>query len=279
MVKISIFLFATLIHFSCSTIDNIALDYPNDLILKENIIHVKGVKGKSLVGTKRKLKYDKLYQGQLKEGWTITSDLFDKTPGGFFSKESFERSLYQNSGIEINEVTSKTSDKFQLSIADSSQTWVAFCLQLYEGKSTNYDIQNRIDFSKAKSQKSDFKVTFINVTDTTKTKWELELKYNRETPNGIISAFLNEGMANEKGQLTNGKDTIIIKPLFIKGKQLENNQYAEIIKIVGGYEFIVSNKTIGIVDLYKQSISYMEGEHEFNLITTVASTALLVRNR
>lgn len=269
----------TLFLYSCSSTNNMILDFPNHLITIENTVHVKGTKGKGIVGTKRNLIYNKLYSGKLKEGWTKTSDIIDKFPHGFFSKETFERSIYDNLGIEIDEVTSKTSDKFQFSLTDSTQTWIAFCSQQYEGKSTRYDIQNKIDFSKAKSQKSDFEVTLINLTDTTRTNWKLELKYNRKTPNGIISAFIKEGMATETGQLSNGKDTIVIKPLFVKGKKLENNEYAKIIKIVGGYEFILNNKTIGIVDLYKQTINLFDTNSKYNPITTITATSLLLRKR
>lgn len=271
-------LLIVLFNFSCST-SKMNLDFPKELISSENTIYVKGTKGKGLVGTKRKLVYDKLYQGKLKEGWTITTNIFDKTPGGFFSKESFKRSLYQNLGVDINDVTSKMSDKFQFTVSDSEQTWLALCYQRYEGKSTNYDILDKVNYSKGMSQKSNFRVSFINISDTTKSNWQLELKYERETPNGIIQTFIKEGIPIETGQLTNESDTILIKQLYIKGKHLENNQYADIIKIVGGYEFILNNKTIGMVDLYKQSISLIDANNKYNAVTAAAATSLLLRVR
>lgn len=278
IIILCILLIIVTINYSCST-SKMNLDFPTHLITQENTIHVKGTKGKGLVGTKRKIIYEKYYEGKLKEGWSKTSDIVDKFPHGFFSKETFERSIYENLGLEIDEITSKTSDKFQFSITDSTQTWVAFCSQLYEGKSTNYNILKKLDFSKGKSQKSDFKVMFVSSNVTQKSNWVLELKYERETPNGIIQAFMNEGMAIETGQISNGTDTIIIKQIFVRGKKLGNNQYADIIKITGGYEFVMNNKTIGMVDLYKQSISLMDFNNQNNSIVTAAATSLLLRNR
>ncbi len=149
----------------------------------------------------------------------------------FFSKETFKRSLYENIGIEIDDVTSKTSDKFQFTISDSINTWVAFRAQTYMGESTNYKILDKVDFTKGKFQKSDYKVMLVSSNVTQNSNWVLELKYERETPNGMIQAYMNEGMAIETGQISNGTDTIIIKQIFVRGKKLENNQYADIVKL------------------------------------------------
>jgi hypothetical protein len=246
------------------------LDFSNELISKENTIHIKGTRGKGLVGCTRNLKFDNYYKGKLKEGWTKTSDIIDKFPYGFFSKETFERSLYKNLGVDINEVTSKTSDKFQFTISDTSNTWVAFCSQIYEGKSTNYDILDKVNYSKGKSQKSDFNVQFISITDTLQPNWKLELKFDRETPDGAFQTFLNVGMAIE---------TITIEPIFLRGKEIEKNKYADIIKIVGGYKFSYKNKPIAVVDKYKQTISLFELNNPFKTIITSSAASLLLRGR
>lgn len=54
------------------------------------------------MGTKRKLVFNKLYNGKLKECWTKTSDIIEKLPHGFFSKGTFEISLYENLRLEID---------------------------------------------------------------------------------------------------------------------------------------------------------------------------------
>ncbi|WP_147392245.1 hypothetical protein [Algoriphagus lacus] len=240
---------------------------------------MKKTKGKSLVGTKRTILYDKLYEGKLKEGWTITSDIIDKTPGGFFSQETMERSIYYNLGVKIDQVSSKTSDRFQFNLSDSSQEWIGFCFQLYQGKSTSYDFFNEVNFSRGNAQRSDFKARFISLTDSLTSPWNLEMHYERETPKGIIQTFLSEGMAIETGQISNGIDTIIISPIFVKGGKLDNGQYADVIKIIGGYEFVLNNKTLGIVDMYNQSFSVMESKDEHRIIIAAAATALLLRAR
>lgn len=267
-----------LVSFSCSN-NIIILENHGDSVKPDIVIKVKGTKGKVLVGTKRKIIYDRFYEGKLKEGWTRTSDIVDKFPYSFFSKESFERSLYKNAGLTIDNITSKTTDRFQFTVSDSLETWLAFCSQLYEGKSTNYDIRKQFDFSTGKSQKSDFKVTFISLYDTLTPKWDFALGFKRETPDGFIQTFLKEGMPVESGHLNNGIDTIFIKPLFIKGKQIGNNQYIDIIKIVGGYEFVHHNTTIGMVDLYQQSISLYDLRNKHNSIVNASATALLLRIR
>ena len=266
------------INYSCST-SKMNLDFSNEIISKENTIHIKGTRGKGLVGSTRNLEFDKYYNGKLKEGWTKTSDIVDKFPYGFFSKETFERSLYKNLGLDINDITSKTSDKFQFTISDTSNTWVAFCSQIYEGKSTNYDILDKVNYSKGKSQKSDFNVQFISITDKLQPNWKLELKFDRETPDGAFQTFLNVGMAIETGQISNGIETITIEPIFLRGKEIENNKYADIIKIVGGYKFIYGNKPIAIVDKYKQTISLFELNNPFNTIITASATSILLRGR
>lgn len=276
--KVTCLIILILSFYSCST-SKMSLNIPNDQSKQEITIEVKGTKGKGFVGTKRNLRFDKYYKGKLKEGWTISSDIVDKSPFPFFSKESMKRTLYENLGVDIDDITSKRSDKFQFTISDSLNTWLALCSQKNESKSTNYNILNRVDFSKGKAAKSDFNVNFFVVSDSLQPQWKLELKFDVEIPDGFTQNFLKEGMAIDNGHISNGTDTIIIKPLFLRGKEIEKNQYADMIKIVGGYEFIYNDIRIGRVDLYKTSITLSTFNNSFNSILTVAATAILLRNR
>jgi hypothetical protein len=44
------------------------------------------VKGKLLPGVSRTLEFEKEFIGKFKDGWKVSSDKYDKTPGGIFKK-------------------------------------------------------------------------------------------------------------------------------------------------------------------------------------------------
>jgi hypothetical protein len=281
--KISFFLLfiITVVTSSCKTA-KIILDVPSDVSNHATKIGVSGIRGKGLPGSKRPLKFEQEFTGTFKDGWVVTSDIFDKTPGGIFSAEAVKRGLLSNMGIEINNVTSKKTDKYQFTVSDSKNSIIAFCYQKYLGKSINYNIKNRIDFSTATNEASSFVASFLYETGLEKSEWFLELKYDRETPGGIVATNLREGMAIEKGFLANKTDTIHIKPLFIKrnAEKIAEKSIVKSFEIVGGYEFMYDKKTIGIVDLFNPSIWFFaESNTKFKSLVASAATALLLRRR
>lgn len=264
---------------SC-TPTRMVLDVEESIANSAEKIRVSGVKGKRIPGSKHPIVYENLFSGTVKDGWIVESDVYDKTPGGLFSAEATKRNLFLNFGIAINDVTSKRSDKYQFSISDSVNSVFGFCKQYYLGESTNYDIKNRVDFSIANKQSSSFAASFLLSNTSKNTEWLLELRYERETPGGIIAKTFKEGMAAENGFITNRTDTIFINTLFSKAvsrKQPEKS-YSMPFPVIGGYEFKMNDVTIGIVDVYNSSIWFFN-DSGYKSIVAAASTALLLRNR
>ncbi len=256
------------------------LDVPDSVSNHSEKISVSGVRGKGLPGSKRSIKFDRQFSGTLKNGWTISSDIYDKNSGGFFTKESLKRNLLLNFGLGINDVTSKQRDNYQFSVSDASSSVIVFCKQLYLGKSKEYNIQNKVDFSISEKQTSNFMASMLLFSEGNYSDWKLRLNYERETRNGVISTTLMEGMPEETGFITNKTDTIFISTIFAKalsGKNWEKSN-AMPFPVVGGYAFKVKNVTIGMVDMYNYSVLFLN-EPKFKTIITAAATALLLRNR
>lgn len=226
MVKIFLSLLCVIILaniLSC-TPAKFVLDVPDNITSNAKKIIVSGVKGKRLPGTSHTIKYEHQFSGTLKDGWVVSSDIYDKTPGGFFSDESNRRNLLLNFGIGINDVNSKRSDKYQFNISDSISSAIVFCKQVYVGKSKEYDIMKKADFSISEKQTSSF-IASIFLTNSKKSEeWSLNLNYERETHGGIVSTILKEGMPAEHGFMTNKTDTISINTVFanaLSGKNWE----------------------------------------------------------
>lgn len=280
-VKLLISLAIVITAFSCKT-SKMSLNIPSELSARAERVGVSGITGKGLPGAKRTINFEKDFTGQFKDGWVVSSDIYDKTPGGMFSAEATKRNLLQNAGININNVISKRVDKFQFTISDSNKSIIAFCHQQYLGKSLSYNIKNRVDFSTATNQASSFVCTFSQINKTGKTEWLLVLSYDRETPGGIIATTLRKGMAIEKGFIANSTDTIYIKPVFVDrnaGKIPENSPFKSF-EVVGGYEFTLNQITIGIVDLFNRSIWFFpDSNTNYKTIVAAAGTALLLRVR
>lgn len=276
-----LFTFIMAIMTSCSP-TKIMLDVPEQLITEADKIKVSGVKGKGIPGSKRALKFEREFSGEFKDGWTFETDIYNKTPGGVFSAESAKRNLFLNLGIGINDVTSRLIDKYQFKLSDKKSSVIVVCRQQYLGKSTSYDILNRANFSIANRQISSFAATILLSNNSVIADWFLELNYDRETPGGIIATTLREGMAIENGFVTNKTDTIQIKSLQIKrnAEKLPENSAFKSFDVVGGYEFKLKDKIIGIVDLFNPSIwLFVEPNTNYKTIVVAAATALLLRNR
>lgn len=267
---------------SCSSA-RILLDVPEHIVSKQTEkINVKGVKGKGLPGSKRPIKFEHKYSGIFKDGWVVSSATYDKTPRGIFSAEASKRSLLLNLGLNINDVISKTSDRFQFTLSDSINTMIVFCNQQQFGQSINYKFKDKGEFSLPKTHSSSFGAVLLPGANSVKAEWRLVLKYNLETYGGTIAAILSEGTAVENGFLTDKTDTIFIKPLLIKkySGNMVNKIGGASFKIVGGYEFRMGDNTIGIVDLINPSFTFFtETNTIYKLVIAAASTALLLRNR
>lgn len=272
-------LLVSLFLLSCTSV-KMSVDVPVSMNEQYGLVKVSGVKGKMLPGASRPLRFESHFKAVFRDGWNVSSDIFDKTPGGFFSEESFKRSFLLNFGIGINDVVSKTADKFNFTIEDSSQSFVVTCHQLYLGKSKNYKIRDIVDYSKRERQVSNFSAILNSRYDTAVKPWLLKLGYDSETPKGIIATTLREGMAVDEGVITNLTDTIQIKPLFIKKATSPKGNFDMLFPVIGGYEFITKEKVIGWVDLYATSIGFSNSiTKSTQLIVAAASTAILLRNR
>ncbi|TWI85774.1 hypothetical protein IQ13_0943 [Lacibacter cauensis] len=187
--------------------------------------------------------------------------------------------MLSNTGLEVNDSVSKTSDSYHFGIADTANAFLVFCSRQYLGKRTNYKAGEKADFSIASQQSSKFSAAFIPPAKTTMDEWYVEMGYNRATPDGVIAATIREGMPLENGFVTNKKYSITIEPLFIKaGKSRTNEQ--EVVKVTGGYSFHYREQVIGVVDLFNASFSFFsETGSTHKLVVAAAASALLLRNR
>ena len=274
-------LFVIILFFliSCTTV-KMSVTAPESIIDKSTIVKVSNIKGKLLPGASRLIKFEKDFVGTFKDGWRVSSDRYDKTPGGIFSEEAIKRSFLLNFGIGINDVISKSSDRFQFNISDSKESLLVLCHQLYLGKSKSYQIKEMFEYSKGERQLSNFSATLHFENSIGENPWLLQLGYDRATPDGIVATTLREGMAIEKGMITNFSDTIHIKPLFIKQATSSKGTHAMPFSVIGGYEFSVGDTSLGWVDLYASSIGFANKITSKNkLIIGAASTAILLRNR
>jgi|GEM_PF-5915576 hypothetical protein len=275
------FIFISMISMtlSCTSI-KMSIDVPANIDDEFSLVRVSRVKGKMLPGASRTLGFEKEFIGNFKDGWKVSSDKYDKTPGGMFSEEAIKRSFLLNFGIGINDVISKSSDRFQFNIGNSKESLLVICHQLYLGKSKSYQIKEMFQYSKGERQFSNFSATMHFENNIGGNPWLLQLGYDRETPDGIVATTLREGMAVEKGLITNVSDTIHIKPLFIKQATSSKGTHAMPFSVIGGYEFSVGETSLGWVDLYASSIGFSNKITSKNkLMIAAASTAILLRNR
>ena len=267
---------------SCYT-SRIVLDVPEQLSGAAQKISVGGVRGSGFPGTKRKIKFDQEYTGTFKNGWRVESSVFDRTPGGIFSEEAFKRGLLSNYGLDVNETSTRQKDKFQFSVSDKQQSVLVFCKQLTSSNATSYRYKDKREISVLNKESSSF-TAFISILDEAVNKgWRMEMTNVRENPDGSLFGILQQGMPKETGVLTNGIDSLIVSPVFVRsmGKVTSNASTEQTaFQVVGGYQFRNGEQVVGIVDLFNPTVwLFPSTDNKHKVIITAASTALLLRNR
>ncbi len=254
----------------------------NSSAKKVKTINISGINGKRLPGSKRLLRFDSKFSGTYTDGWSVSKGTYDKTTGGIFTAEEIKRTLLLNLGLDINDVTARSTNKFQFFVTNLEDSIYIFCKQEKTDHSKNFKYSKTKEFSIPKSEESNFSAVLLSSSNSIKIEWKLNLNYKIEITPSSYSALLREGTTKESGLLTNNTDTILIKSLVLNlsNQKVENNSITTPFKIVSGYEFIMQEKTIGIVDLYNSSFSFFSDTNaNYELIIAAASTALLLRNR
>lgn len=260
----------------CSSSMKIVLDVPEKFSEQATKHHVEGVKGSGFAGSKTKVHFAGYYADDVKRGWAFSKSARDKTS---FS-EAMEQTVLINFGIDKSKVTSSQKDKYQFTLNDDKNMALVFCQEQTTSNSTRISTRRTGEINTMNRQRYNFGATIFPAAIAPSGGWMLELSYDMETPGGMFSTVIRNGLPVEKGFITNKLDTIIVKPVFVKKtKNYKTGKTGNFpIALLGGYEFRIGDGVTAIVDVINDNIWFYNGlQGEYKTVIAAAATAILLR--
>ncbi|MDP4245752.1 MAG: hypothetical protein Q8932_07890, partial [Bacteroidota bacterium] len=248
---------------------SIKLTIPEKFKEQATMDHVNGAKGK-------KMSCAHFTTSKIKRGMRESSS----DPGRDFFLENV---LLNRLGVRKDETVTEEKGRFRYTLAagenhaeiqaEERQLTVGLEYQAFKSAS----LFNKV----GKLEQYTYLFSAIIATDEApeSRNWELLMTnyYDRNAGNDKNSfTYFKQGAY---GLATNGKDTIIIKPLIINNTVTANGKTAQIpFKILSGYELSIDEGVIAIVDMIGQNIwFYNELEPTDKLHVSAIATALFAR--
>jgi hypothetical protein len=198
----------------------------------------------------------------------------------FFSGENM---LLNQFGIMKSEGTVKVRAKCSYTLTDGKNQVKVYAEEKELTRHLVYQRINRTDLFSSYDQLQQYNYLFSAIisTDTTQNSknWVLQMTnfYDRAAERD------NNPLAHRKlgdnGIVTNGTDTIFIKPVKIEKTVMPNGKEAQIpFKLLGGYELSTPDGVIAIIDMIDQNIWFYNGlDAAEKLNISAIATAIFAR--
>jgi len=231
--------------------------------------HVDGARG-------NKMSFAHFTTSRIKRGMHVTSSGWGRD---FF----LENLLLNQIGIQKNETVTQEKARFRYTLTDGKNSAEVYANERQLTVGTEYQAFNSESIFNTFGKLDQYTYIFsaIIVTDTTQAGryWELLMTnfFDRKRESAErTGTFFKQGAY---GLATNGKDTIIIKPVIIKNTVLSNGKTAQMpFKILSGYELSIDDAVIAIVDMIDRNIwFYNELEPAERLNVGAIATAIFAR--
>ncbi len=220
----------------------------------------------------QKLSFGKYKTTKVKRGWTSTTE--DK----YYTLE--QRLMKVFNVDNFNSVTQQ-KNKYRYTIQDGTSEAQVYCLE----KMTREDITIRTntrllgDLSRTNHSQYSFSAAILPMKDTSSEPWQLVVYNTYDRSKDTARRLFDLPYVEEEGYVTNGKETISIKPLRITNMTTKNGKESRFpVKILSGYELRIDDGVIAIIDsLSNQLWVYNELDEQTRLIVAAISSALLLR--
>lgn len=265
----SLFLSMVIVLLSCK--QTIKLQVPDKFSEQATVMHVNGSKGR---GFNKKVSFGDYLCNDLKRGWTFYHS------GSDFSLFSAERILLRHFNIDKQNYATKEKNKYQYTLYENTFFAKIFCIENSITNSARIRVAGIGQMNTTKRQRYNFGAVIISDTANGSSPWFMEMVYNKQMNGGGVISFINTGLPVENGYLTNGEDTILIKPVFVSKTLNNKNKEGKLpFKIIGGYEFRIGEGVAGIVDVINHDIwLYNEITGKLKIIIASGASAILLRS-
>lgn len=260
----------TLAGTSCTTIK---LSVPERFSAQATSMHVKGLNGWML---HQKLSFGQFQTSPVKRGWNITSAQTDR-PAGI----SIEDQLLKVFNIERSSITVNQKNKYQFTVQDGNQVTEIFCMEKLTKEQLVIKTNNRWlgDTYDTRNYRYSFTAAILPLKVKDDAPWQLVLYSNYDKEKDTARRFFDLPYLEEEGYVTNGTETITIKPLRIQQFVTKDGREAKFpVKMMSGYELRVEDGLVAIIDSFDNNVwMYNQLDADTKLLLAAISSALMLR--
>jgi len=255
---------------SCGT--SVKLTIPEVFKQQATMEHVKGARG-------NKMSFANFSTSRIRRGMHL------RYPGWGGPAFIWENLLLNKVGIQKDESIVKEKAKFHYTLTDGKNQVEVFAHEKEVSKHLEYSLLNRSGFFSGYRQLQQYNYLFSAIISTGATQnsnnWVLQMTniYDREEE-GDINPFAHHKFGDD-GLVTNGNDTIFIKPINTGKTVMSNGKEGQMpfnLKLLSGYELSTADGVIAIVDMIDRDIwFYNELDTTEKLHISAIATAIFAR--
>ncbi|GGH78537.1 hypothetical protein HNQ91_003839 [Filimonas zeae] len=254
---------------SCTTVK---LAVPEQFSSQSTSMHVKGLNGWMV---NQKLSFGNYYTSAVKRGWNVSSTGTDR-PSGVTTEDR----LLKMFNVEKSNVTLNQKNKYQFTVQDGNQSAEVFCIE----KVTKEQLVVKTntwwgDTHQTKNYQYSFSAAILPLKVKEDAPWQLVLYNNYDRNKDTAHHFFDLPYLEEEGYITNGTETIHIKPLRIQQFVRKDGREAKFpVRMMSGYELRIDDGVVGIIDSFDNNIwMYNELDSDTKLLLAAVSSALMLR--
>lgn len=255
---------------SCTTIK---LAVPVQFSSQSTSMHVKGLSGWMV---HQKLSFGQYQTSAVKRGWNISSAQTDRSSG-----VTTEDRLLKVFNIDRSTMTVNQKNKYQFTVQDGNQSTEIFCLEKLTKEQLVVKSNNRWlgDTYDIKNYQYSFTAAILPMKVKEDAPWQLVLYNNYDQKKDTARRLFDMPYVEEEGYVTNGTETIRIRPLRVQQFTTKDGREAKFpVKMMSGYELRIDDGVVGIIDSFDNNIwMYNELDADTKLLLAAISSALMLR--
>ncbi|RXK86897.1 hypothetical protein [Filimonas effusa] len=255
---------------SCTTVK---LAVPEQFSAQATSMHVKGLNGWML---KQKLSFGNYQTSPVKRGWNTIASGPDRP-----SSVNTEDRLLKVFNVDKSNITVNQKNKYQFSVYDGNQVAEIFCLEKLTREELVIKTNNRWlgDWYDTKNYQYSFSAAILPMKVKDDAPWQLVLYNNYDKSKDTAHHIFDLPYLEEEGYVTNGTETIRIKPLRIqKFTKKDGNEAKFPVRMMSGYELRIDDGVVGIIDTFGNNVwMYNELDSDTKLLLASVSAALMLR--
>jgi hypothetical protein len=269
-MKLTILIISLLTISSCTSIQ---LAVPEQFSSQATKMHVKGVNGWQIG---QRLSFGKYNTSKVKRGCNITSTRQDRNSG-----ITTEERILKVFNIQKENTTSNQRTKYQYTLQDGNLAAEVFCLE----KMTKEELVVRSnirwlgDTYQTKNYQYSFSAAILPMTREDDEPWQLVLYNNYDRSKDTARRLLDLPYVEEEGWVSNGKETITIRPIRVRNVTTKKGREAQMpVKMLSGYELRIEDGVVAIIDTFDHNIwIYNELDAPTKLVIASIGSALMLR--